>query len=83
MPATNAPQPESRPSPIRHDGSCGIERRQCWRRACRDAWLTSNTVETLRNGVVLAHCHGGSYSSATDFDLRVEFWKYGDVTVTS
>ncbi len=64
------------PRPIHHPGSCG-KRRPCWRPSCRSHWRGLQTVEMLRNNMIIAHCHGGSYSNTGDFDWRIETWVHG------
>lgn len=80
---THLPATSNRtPRPVQHLGPCG-ERRPCWRATCREHWPAALTVETLRNHSVIAHCHGGEYTSATDFDFKVEMWRHGETSVTS
>lgn len=64
---------------MQHPGSCG-SRRQCWRSACRAEWAHLNTIEELRNGHVLAHCHSETYAGSAAFEYRVEMWRYGSET---
>ena len=41
-------------------------------------WPHGLTVETLRNRQIVAHCHGETYASDSDFDFRVDVWRYSD-----
>ncbi|CAN5619185.1 hypothetical protein BH23CHL7_BH23CHL7_08300 [soil metagenome] len=68
---------DHRPRPIHHAGSCG-ERRRCWRPSCCKHWPEALTVEQLRNNMIIAHCHGQSYSGVGDIGWRVDFWRHGD-----
>lgn len=56
-------------APVRHPGQCG-QRSQCWRPRCRAYFGDFKTIEQLDNGVIVAHCHGATYS--TELAVNVE-----------
>lgn len=51
-------------------------RERCWRVDCRDAFGEYRTIAFLRDGRIVAFCHGRILD---DLAYRTDVWKYGQV----